>query len=170
MSEYLRTLAVTLEDLRQLAGEHRLYAVLDACDALAIQAKVRELGPSHVLCLYRGVVSPELQEVAPYLARVEAGLLQWLIETVWNEPWGIFLVAKLELEAVRQHLRKFLIVKDPEGETMYFRYYDPRVLPSFLASCNEQELADFFGGISAFGHSVDARPSEGFLLRRAMHA
>jgi len=165
MSEYLRTLPVTLEDLRQLAGEQRLYAILDACDAPAILAKVGELG-SRALCLYRGEVTPEILEVAPYLVRVDETLLRWLIETVWSEPWGIFVVAKLEPEAVRKHLRKFLIVKDPDGEAMYFRYYDPRVLPTFLESCNRQELDKFFGVIAAFGYAESPVPVKGVLVQR----
>jgi hypothetical protein len=164
MSELLRTLAVTLEDLRQLAGESRLYAVLDACDAPPIQAKIVELGSQQVLCLYRGEVVPELLEVAPYLVKVNEELLQWIVETVWSEPWGIFVVAKLEPEGVRKHLRRFLLVKDMDGEAMYFRYYDPRVLPTFLTSCNQEELARFFGELSAFGYVTDAAPHGCFMF------
>lgn len=152
MSEHIRTLPVTLDDLRQLAGEQRLYAVLDACDAPAIQAKVGELGSPLALCLYRGEVAPEVLEVAPYLVRLDEPLLQWLVDTVWSEPWGIFVVARLEREAVRKHLRKFLMVKDEAGESMYFRYYDPRVFPPFLESCNRGELNRLFGPMVAFGY------------------
>jgi hypothetical protein len=167
MSENLRTLPVTLEDLQQLAGEQRLYAVLDACDAPAIQAKVTELGTTQALCLYRGEVAPDILEVAPYLVKVDRVLLHWLVETVWSEPWGIFVVAKLEPEAVRKHLRKFLMVKDEAGEAMYFRYYDPRVLPTFLESCNRQELDSFFGGMAAFGHAAEVDTKRGFLFQRS---
>jgi hypothetical protein len=167
MSEHLRIIPVTLEDLQQLAGEQRLYAVLDACDAPAIQAKVAELRPPQVLCLYRGEIAPEILEVAPYLVRVDRVLLQWMIETLWRGPWGIFLVAKVEPEAVRKHLRKFLTVKDPNGEAMYFRYYDPRVLPTFLESCNRQELESFFGEISAFGRAAEQDSQKALLFQRS---
>jgi hypothetical protein len=164
MAELLRTLPVSLKDLQQLAGEQRLYAVLDACDAPPILAKVGELGPSRALCLYRGRVSPEMLAVAPYLVRIDEELLQWLIATVWTEPWGIFVAAKLEPEAVRKHLRKFLVVKGPEGETMYFRYYDPRVLPAFLATCNQEELSSIFSNLQAFGYAEASACDQGFLV------
>ena len=164
MSETLRTLPVSLADLRQLAGEQRLFAVLDACDAPPILAKVGELGASRALCLYRGPVAPEILAVAPYLVMIDEEVLQWLTATVWSEPWGIFVVAKLELEAVRKHLRKFLVVKGPDGETMYFRYYDPRVLPAFLATCNKEELSRFYGDLQAFGYGDGAVPGQGFML------
>lgn len=167
MSENLRTLSVGLDDLRQLAAEQRLFAVLDACDAPPIQAMVTELGSSKALCLYRGEVAGEILEVAPYLVKIDDLLLQWLVETVWSEPWGIFVVAKLEPEAVRKHLRKFLMVKDEAGEAMYFRYYDPRVLPTFLESCNRQELDRFFGGMAAFGHAAEVDTKRGFLFQRS---
>ena len=167
MSEHLQTLPVTLEDLRQLASEKRLYAVLDACDAPAIQAKIGELSSPGALCLYRGEVAPEILEIAPYLVRLDETLLQWLVETVWSEPWGVFVATTLEPEAVRKHLRKFLMVKDEAGESMYFRYYDPRVLPTFLESCNRQELASFFGGMAAFGHAAEADAKKGFLFYRS---
>jgi hypothetical protein len=167
MSEHLRTLPVTFADLQQLAGEQRLYAVLDACDAPDILKKVDELGSSRALCLYRGEVAPEILEVAPYLVKTDEALLQWLVETVWSEPWGIFVVAKLEPDAVRKHLRKFLMVKDPDGEAMYFRYYDPRVLPTFLGSCNRQELDSFFGGMAAFGRAAEKDSSAGLLFQKS---
>jgi hypothetical protein len=167
MPDHLRTLPVTSQDFQQLVGEQRLYVVLDACTSPVILAKVRELGPSRAPCLYLGGVAPQILEVAPYLARVDGELLQWLIDAVWSMPWGIFLVAKLELEAVRKQLRKFLRVKSPDGELMYFRYYDPRVLPVFLESCIESELASFFAGISAFGCATVAKPGAGLLFQRS---
>lgn len=166
MSDYLQTLSVTLKDLRQLAGERRLYAVLDACDAPAIQAKVEELGSLQALCLYRGDIAPDILKVAPYLVKIDEALLQWLVETVWNEPWGTFVVAKLEPEAIRKHLRKFLTVKDEAGESMYFRYYDPRVLPLFLESCNQQELDKFFSHLTALGYAESTIPGNGRLIQR----
>jgi hypothetical protein len=33
---------------------------------------------------------------------------------------------------------------------MYFRFYDPRVLRSFLPTCTEPECAEFFGPIGRF--------------------
>jgi hypothetical protein len=146
----MRTLQVSLGDLRKLASEKRLYALVDACDAPESMAKIRELGPDRARCLYRGDIGAEMEEIAPYLASCDETLLQWLIEK-GTDPWGILVVAQIEPKKLLRHLRKFLLVQGPDGETLYFRYYDPQILVAFLASCNSAELCEFFGQIQAFG-------------------
>ena len=38
----------------------------------------------------------------------------------------------------------------PDQRTVLFRYYDPRVLRSFLPACNAAELHQFFGPVQSF--------------------
>jgi hypothetical protein len=146
----VKKLLVPLSDLEKLAKEGKLYAVLDACGSLPVQEKVGNLSPEKALCLYR-TQNQDLLKTAPYVAKIDREFLTWLFENVWKDPWGIFLAITADLPTLRRHLRKFLIVKDPEDKVVYFRYYDPRVLPTFLLACNERELQDFFGPILAFG-------------------
>jgi hypothetical protein len=146
----VKKLSVPLSDLERLAKEGKLYAVFDACGSPPIQVKIGSLGPEAVLCLYR-TKDEDLLKTAPYVAKVDRELLTWLVDNVWEEPWGIFLAATADLPTLHRHLRKFLVVKDPEDEVVYFRYYDPRVLPAFLSACNDEELKEFFGPILALG-------------------
>jgi hypothetical protein len=161
----VETLPTSLKDLARLAAEGKLYAVLDACASDAIRAKVESLGPDLAPCLYRGHVDPKVLAVAPYVARVDPPLLDWLRSTVWVEPWGIFVGTPAALTTVRNHLRKFLVVKNPQGEPLYFRYYDPRVLATFLGSCNREETEEMFGPVLAFG-TVSPSGAEITLLAR----
>ncbi|TVQ55912.1 MAG: DUF4123 domain-containing protein, partial [Phycisphaerales bacterium] len=197
-SELLQVEPITLDDLRALAAEGRLYAVIDACDADPVPEKMQELGASdsdddppdaRAVCLYRGDSRRDFFTFAPFLAHVDEALLDWIADTLWAEPWGIFLVAgphiapdspgatteaahaprtatfpdtppapsrvhpcpsAVSFDAIRRHLRKFLKVKSPEGKTLYFRYYDPRILAAFLPACNEQELRQLFGPLESF--------------------
>jgi Domain of unknown function (DUF4123) len=167
MGGHTRNLTVPPADLRKLVAGRRLFAVLDPCDAPLIRAKVESLGPALAVCLHRGQPKPELREVAPYLVTVDDGLLDWLVASVWTAPWGIFVAADSDLGALRKHLRKFLVVKSPENEPMYFRFYDPRVISAFLASCSRQELDGFFGPVLAFGASGRALGEAYFLSREA---
>ena len=151
MSNLVRTAQVSLDDLRQYADQQRLFAILDACDSPQVLSKVLELGPDRARCLFKGEIAQEARESAPYLTACDGTILHWLFHAVWEEPWGIFIVGQVEQDRLLRHLRKFLIVRDPSGEAVYFRYYDPRVLPVFLSSCSREELLQFYGEISAFG-------------------
>ena len=42
------------------------------------------------------------------------------------------------------------MVQGPEGENLYFRYYDPRVLRIYLPTCNQEEMATLFGPVTAY--------------------
>ena len=45
--------------------------------------------------------------------------------------------------------RHFLMI-ELEGEEVYFRFYDPRVLRGFLPNCTPGEIREFFGPIREF--------------------
>ncbi len=64
--------------------------------------------------------------------------------------WGILLRSTAPLAAVRQHLRRFLVVGTHDGGELYFRFYDPRVLSVFLPTCSAEQLDIFFGPIEAY--------------------
>ena len=140
----------SLQDLRRMAADGRLYAILDACNEPAVPPKVTELGPEKAVSLFKGEAEHRQWSVAPYLALVDGSLLEWIATTLWSKPWGIFAVAETDLDSLRQHFRRFLIVEDPDSETMYFRYYDPRILAAFLPPCTQDELKTFFGPVKTF--------------------
>ncbi len=142
---------VPLSDLQKLASQRQLYAILDACDAPAVPPKVKELGEENGVSLYRGEAEEDYWAIAPYLVRVDASVLDWIVATMWEQPWGIFVIANSNLENFRTHFRKFLTVQMPDGEKVYFRFYDPRVIQQFLPTCNDAELGEFFGSIQKFG-------------------
>jgi hypothetical protein len=156
----------TLEELGNLAEKGFVYVVLDACDAPAVPPKARSLGEERALSLYNGTAQEEYWSFAPYLCQADPQLLGWIRDSLWEEPWGIIALAKVDFAAMRSHFRKFLIVKSPEDEEWYFRFYDPRVLPVFLESSNEEELKEFFGPIQAF--AVASPESEKLRLMRAV--
>jgi len=133
-----------------MAHEGRLYAILDACNEPAVPLKVTELGPERAVSLYRGQAEHEQWAVAPYLTRVDEGIIGWIAKSLGEKPWGIFALAECDLTTLRKHFRRFLIVEDPEGEVMYFRYYDPRILAAFLPACTAEELQTFFGPVKAY--------------------
>lgn len=126
----------------------RAYAVLDGASIEELLDKLYDLEPEFE-CLYRGELAPDLAQCAPYLVKLEerSEFLQWLIMEGWGKHWGIFVVANADLDVMRRHFRRFLMVKDPEGKRLYFRYYDPRVFRVYLPTCNAEERKIIFGPV-----------------------
>jgi hypothetical protein len=138
---------IPFERLGEIARTGTLWAILDACDAPEVPPKVHQLGSTKAVSLYKGQAGVAYSGIAPYLVSVDEALLAWIGQTLWTTPWGIFAQADGDLERLRTHFRKFLLVEDSKARRMYFRFYDPRVLQTFLRTCNDAELNEFFGPI-----------------------
>jgi hypothetical protein len=128
-----------------------VFAVLDGASVPGLLEKLHALKPEYE-CLYRGELAPDMAEVAPYLVRLErrSEMTSWILEQGWGKHWGIFAVSQADLRAMRQHFRRFLVVHDYTGKPMCFRFYDPRVLRTYLPTCNGEELAAFFGPVERY--------------------
>lgn len=128
-----------------------LYAILDA----AVEPDVlKVLHESKAECqsLYEGAQGAQLAHFAPYLVRLpeESPLLEFLATKAWGKHWGVYLTCPSEFQELRRQLRRFLMVQLPNGEKVYFRFYDPRVLRIYLPTCNPEETKQFFGPIKYY--------------------
>jgi Domain of unknown function (DUF4123) len=114
-------------------------------------------------CLYSGVLPPAIERAAPYLVQLvfEGSYTRRLLESAWGNSWGVILRCDASLSTVRRHLRQFLMVRDPRGQQVLFRYYDPRVLRTYLPTCTEDELERFFGPIESFW--IEGKESQNIL-------
>jgi len=132
-------------------AETRAFAVLDAARDNAIYPAVLR-ADCEWCCLYRGDAATTMAEVAPYLVElnVESRFTSWLLQNAWGNSWGVFLTAPVKMEALRNHLRRLVFVKLPDGRNVYFRFYDPRVLRVYLPTCTPEELTAIFGPIDRF--------------------
>jgi hypothetical protein len=131
--------------------ETHTYAILDGASVPDLPNKLYEMGPVNT-CLYQGELSPDLVYVAPYLVHLFPGtpFTDWLLTECWGKHWGIFAQSPLSLVKARKHFRLLLTVYDDQGNPMLFRYYDPRVLPTFIKTCNREELEQIFGEIKYY--------------------
>ncbi len=144
----LKSEQINLDQIREqiVNGSAFVYAVVDACDEPDVPAKVSEIGNERAISLYRGWAEREHWSIAPYLFVLDLELLDWVIDQFGSKPWGFFAVSNNDsLPEMRKHFRKFLTVEAPDGESLYFRFYDPRVLVTYLETCNDSELSEFFG-------------------------
>lgn len=140
----------SLENLRKFAEGGFLFALLDADSAPGVVAKAKELGDSCAESLVSHSAEEQQADVAAYLLAVNPSVLDWILSTLWQTPWGIFILSKAKLEKLSQHFRRFLIVQLPDQEKWFFRFYDPRIFRVYITHCNEGELRNFFGPARAF--------------------
>ena len=101
--------------------------------------------------LYSGKLPRALEMNAPHLVEMfpDNPLTRRWLDEGWGQSWGIHL-RLADPSNLRHHLRKFLKVEDEDGRRLLFRYYDPRVLVTFLRSCDQDQAQTFFGPIHAF--------------------
>ncbi|WP_437625849.1 DUF4123 domain-containing protein [Sorangium sp. So ce1151] len=140
-----------------------LFAVLDAARDPRIRLLLLEAGEQSA-SLYTGFQGEILADVGPTLVHLPQGssLLDALIDSGWGDSWGVFLTSNRPFGDVRKHLRRFLLVESGTGKQQYFRFYDPRVLRSFLPTCAPRKLEALFEEIKSFAMEAE---DPGKLLR-----
>jgi hypothetical protein len=162
------------EEIVESIGEHlfsdedvNVFAVLDGASVPGLLDKLYGLSPNFC-CLFKGELPPDMAEVAPYLVQLEPGseFTSWAVGQGWGNHWGIFAATDLDLRAAARHFRAFLIVYDGSGRPLRFRYYDPRVLRTYLPTCSPEELATVFGPVTSF-LLEDADPGAALRFRMA---
>lgn len=126
-----------------------LYGIVDvAVDERLYEALQAEPEASEVACLYDGAPAIRYARYAPYLLKLHDGsplFKRWLNEG-WEAHWGVFITSQAAPADLKRHLKKFLQATDPHKRTVWVRFYDPRVLPSWLQGLHPGHLADWFGG------------------------
>ncbi len=138
-----------LDTLRKI--EQPLFAVLDAARSPLIVPLLKASG-ERFESLYSGGLAREMEDCAPYLVELysDAPLLEQIVAEGWGDAWGIFVTSDLPFEELRRHFKKFLMVRGPEGQEWYFRFYDPRVIRIFLPTCTPSQLGAMFGQIKYY--------------------
>lgn len=135
-----------------------LYAVIDAARSeRALQLATESVDP--LASLYDGEPGRALDDVAPYLVQLrrDSDLLERLVAEGWGRGWGLFLESPAEFDAVRRHLRRFLMVElEGESRRVYFRFYDPRVMQTFADAITPEQRADLLQVVDAIHFEGDA--------------
>ncbi len=155
MNESRKTATVLRESIeRRIAatlfgnkGAH-CFAVLDGAAIPPLIDSLDRWQPKHV-CLYRGVLSPELLCAAPYLVQLEeqCPFCHWLLANAKGRHWGIFAMTNADLRSLARHFRRLHLTRDEEGRKLAFRFYDPRVLDKYLPLFTAEQRDAFFGPV-----------------------
>ena len=136
----------------------RLYGIVDTAPDPRLYPLVIA-SPFHV-CLFAGKLEEHPERAAPYLVELTnhtplKGI--WRAQG-WGKAWGILVRSNLELEELRRHLRKFLMAELPNGDMVFFRFYDPRVWRVYWPTCTEEAKAKWLEGVEQFVAEENERP------------
>ncbi len=133
------------------SGDASLYVILDTAQDDRIYPALKASGEDFK-CLYPSDLPETLTATLPHIVKLdtESELLHWLIDNGWGNNWGIYLTSSASLKALHSHFRQFIKVQTEDGEAQTFRFYDPRVLRTYLPSCNTEELTLIFGSTYEF--------------------
>jgi hypothetical protein len=123
----------------------KLFAIIDGAQAVELAFTARLMG-LQVFTLFSGDMAEVLAHTGPYLVAIDRPLpfLHTWVEAL-GENAGILLQTNAALDALHAHLREIFVVTDEDGQEYFFRYYDPRVMRTFLPTCTAGELEEFFG-------------------------
>lgn len=122
-----------------------VFAILDPVDQPEISERLLSLPEQQRMCLWHGKHVKDQWEIAPFLVALDEELWLWIQMRLTGTPWGIVLSTTARMPDLRKHLRRFLMAQLPDGREVYFRYYDPRVIGTYLQACTTEELVTFFG-------------------------
>ncbi len=103
-------------------------------------------------CLFTGQLEPDMAIVAPYLVELEqsSAFTRRLLAEGWGKNWGVYLTSQLALPALWRSVRQQVHVYGPNLESLFFRFYDPRVMRNYLPTCSPRQLTEFFGPVEFY--------------------
>ena len=128
------------------AENAKLFAIIDGAQAVELAFTARLMGHS-VYTLFSGDMAEAVAHVGPHMVAVGRPLpfLEKWVETIGSNA-GVLLQTQADFDVLYVHLREIFVVTDEEeGQEYFFRYYDPRVIRTFLPTCTAEELKEFFG-------------------------
>lgn len=126
------------------------FGLIDLASAVLLRSTVCALAPPAGDALLDRARFPDLLPVGPWI--VDLGSAPTVFQT-WKRAgrfrsWGVFVESEADLPTLRLHFRHFNIVfLEQERKNVFFRYFDPRVLPAFLDAATPEQYASFFGPV-----------------------
>lgn len=137
------------------------FGVIDLASAAELRSKVVRLSPPDGCSLLDARTYLDVVPVGPWLIDLDRcdELRRIWIKKVRNLEWGYTIHTSLDLTDLRRHLRKFALAEiEGEPKPVLFRYFDARIIRSFLLEVFEpQERQNFLAPM----HSLEVRGADG---------
>jgi hypothetical protein len=155
-------------DQWEQAGE--LYALVDSFfevpDAVEkIRLETKDTDP----LFYDLIAWDKVTYEPPVLVKLNAIGLEWFLNSLSLERWGLFVASSADLKTLATHFQKFVIARGPDSNPYFLRFHDAAVLEILLSTWDPKERATFFGPAQAFAlpdlDSVDVVIEENLLRK-----
>ncbi|MBZ5715390.1 immunity protein Tsi6 family protein [Nannocystis pusilla] len=138
-----------LAELERRCDTGKLYAIIDAARSdRALQLVEESIDP--YASLYDGEQGRAFDDIAPYLVHLQPSswLLERLVTEGWGDAWGLYVESGAGFDKVRRHFRQFLKVEvEGEARPMFFRFYDPRVLSTFVEVMTPEQKSELLKAV-----------------------
>jgi hypothetical protein len=148
----VKQITATFEQVLRIMAERSVFAIFDLAGQPSVAQKLNSFPANRALSLLSGTRFDAYTAVSPHIVRMDSELAAWIGRDLWKDPWGILIVSEAALEPLFQHFQHFLQVRTADGNPFLFRFFDPRILPTFLASADAQTFG-FWHQIGAFAWS-----------------
>lgn len=158
-----RELKAFIRRRRPAGGQ--IYAVVDAARDRLLAFAARDQFGLTMHSLFSDDAPPDMDRVAPYLIAIDgassgpassdgAEYLDLYAKHLGTSA-GILFSSPAGKDKLVVHLGNCFRVTDDDGHRYFFRFYDPRVLRTYLPTCTAQDAKEFFGPIGCI--SVEAQ-------------
>ncbi|RYZ76528.1 MAG: DUF4123 domain-containing protein [Proteobacteria bacterium] len=138
------------ERLEAWAKSGELYALVDAFFEIPlplekVKLETRDTDP----VFYELIAWDKVTYEPPYLAKLTPDTLEWFLNSLSTERWGLFVAAKSNLQSLASHFQKFVIARGPDANPYFLRFHDAAVLEILLRTWDPKERTVFFGPAEA---------------------
>src|ERR1700712_3613531 len=124
--------------LWQEAGDMPAYVILDGAQNPTLLGALHADHAPPWRCLFTGQLEPS------------SAFPRRLVAEGWGNNWGVYLTSQLALPALWRNVRQQVHVYGPDLESLFFRFYDPRVMRNYFPTCPPRQLAEFFGPVDFY--------------------
>ncbi len=128
-----------------------VYALVDASRHPRFSDELKKHG-IRAHCLFSGVLEARLGRYAPYCAEfpLDGALAAFWFNHAgqgWRNNWGWLFQSHAHLDELKHHFKKFTLVTLPDGNEVFWRFYDPRVFCRVIPQLNHGQHQEFLGSL-----------------------
>lgn len=137
--------------LQQWVHAGELYALVDSFFEVPVPVEKLRLETKDTDPLFYDLIAwDKVTYEPPVLVKLTPIALDWLLNSLSLERWGLFVVSKAPIAELAQHFQKFVIARGPDANPYFLRFHDAAVLEILLKTWDPKERAAFFGPAEAF--------------------